>query len=113
MPEAATSPERYTLAVVTDDELYPEIRRHLGQELRTVLACTENEIKNVLEQAAVHAILFNLDCIGDGAIDGLDGLAEMRKIRDDVVSGIHALEQPHDSLEGESGRRRRILLVST
>ena len=85
MPEAATSPERYTLAVITDDDLYPEIRRHLGQGLRTVLASTENEIKNVLEQAELHAILFNLDCIGDGAVDGLDVLAEIRKIRDDVV----------------------------
>ena len=85
MPEAVTSPERYTLAVITDDDLYPEIRRHLGQGLRTVPASTENEIKNVLEQAELHAILFNLDCIGDGAIDGLDVLAEIRKIRDDVV----------------------------
>jgi DNA-binding NtrC family response regulator len=85
LPEAASSPERYTLAVITDDDLYPEIRRHLGQGLRTVLASTENEIKNVLEQAELHAILFNLDCIGDGAIDGLDVLAEIRKIRDDVV----------------------------
>ena len=85
MPEAATNPERYTLAVITDDDLYPEIRRHLGQGLRTVLASSENEIKNVLEQAELHAILFNLDCIGDGAVDGLDVLAEIRKIRDDVV----------------------------
>ena len=85
MPEAATSAERYTLAVITDDDLYPEIRRHLGQGLRTVLASTENEIKNVLEQAELHAILFNLDCIGDGAVDGLDVLAQIRKIRDDVV----------------------------
>ena len=85
MPEAATSAERYTLAVITDDDLYPEIRRHLGQGLRTVLASSENEIKNVLEQAELHAILFNLDCIGDGAVDGLDVLAEIRKIRDDVV----------------------------
>jgi DNA-binding NtrC family response regulator len=87
LPETATSPERYTLAVITDDddELYPEIRRHLGQELRTTLATTENEIKNVLEQPDLHAILFNLDCIGDGAVDGLDVLGEMRKIRDDVV----------------------------
>jgi len=85
LPEAATSAERYTLAVITDDDLYPEIRRHLGQGLRTVLASNENEIKNVLEQAELHAILFNLDCIGDGAVDGLDVLAEIRKIRDDVV----------------------------
>ena len=86
MPEAATSPERYSLAVITDDEeLYPEIRKHLGSVLHLSLASTESEIKDVLEQPGLHAILFNLDCIGDGPSDGLDVLEEMRKIRDDVV----------------------------
>lgn len=86
MPEAATSPERYSLAVITDDEeLYPEIRKHLGGDLRTSLATTEDEIKNVLEQHELHAILFNLDCVGDGPSDGLEVLEEIRKIRDDVV----------------------------
>jgi len=86
LPEAATSPERYSLAVITDDEeLYPEIRKHLGGDLRTSLATTEDEIKNVLEQHELHAILFNLDCVGDGPSDGLEVLEEIRKIRDDVV----------------------------
>jgi DNA-binding NtrC family response regulator len=86
LPEAASSPERYSLAVITDDdELYPEIQRRLGSELRTTLATNETAIKRVLEQTDLHAILFNLDCIGDGAGDGLDVLGEMRRIRNDVV----------------------------
>jgi DNA-binding NtrC family response regulator len=86
LPEAATSVERYTLAVITDDtEPFPEIRKHLGGEFRTSLATTENEIKTVLEVSGLHAILFNLDCIGDGPTDGLDVLEEIRKIRDDIV----------------------------
>jgi DNA-binding NtrC family response regulator len=86
LPEAAINPERYLLAVITDDnELFPEIRRHLGSELRTTLATNEGEIKRVLDQADLHAILFNLDCIGDGPSDGLDVLCEIRKLRDDVV----------------------------
>ena len=86
MPEAATSVERYSLAVVTEDgEPYPEIRKHLSGEFRTSLASTENEIKTALELAGLHAILFNLDCIGDGPGDGLDVLEEIRRIRDDVV----------------------------
>jgi len=86
LAEAATSLERYSLAVITDDEeVYPEIRKHLGSEFRTSLAASEDEIKAVLEQPGLHAVLLNLDCIGDGPIDGLDVLAEMRKIRDDVV----------------------------
>ena len=86
MAEAAASVERYSLAIITDDdEAYPEIRKHLGSEFRTCLATTENEIKSQLEQPGLHAILFNLDCIGDGPSDGLDVLEEIRKIRDDVV----------------------------
>ena len=86
MPEAATSPERYSLAVITDDtEPYPEIRRELGNEFRTFLATTEDEIKTVLEHSGLHAILFNLDCIGDGPVDALDVLEEIRKLREDLV----------------------------
>ena len=86
MPDAATSPERYSLAVITDDiEPYPEIRKELGGDFRTSLATTEDEIKSALEQAGLHAVLFDLDCIGDGPHDGLDVLGEIRKIRDDIV----------------------------
>jgi DNA-binding NtrC family response regulator len=86
LAEAATRPERYSLAVITDDkELYPEIRKHFGGQLHTSLATTEDEIKGVLEQPDLHAILFHLDCIGNGPSDGLDVLEEIRKIREDVV----------------------------
>lgn len=86
MPEPDSSPERYSLAVITDDaEMFPEIRKNLGGEFRTSLATTEEEIKALLEQSELHAILFDLDCIGDGPIDGLDILEEMRMIREDVV----------------------------
>jgi DNA-binding NtrC family response regulator len=86
LPDTDSKPERYTLALITDDnEISPEVRRHLGNQFRTTVASIEDEIKAVLEQAELHAVLFDLDCIGDGASDGLDVLAEMRKIRDDVV----------------------------
>jgi DNA-binding NtrC family response regulator len=86
LAESVASVERYSLAVITDDEEpYPEIRKHLGSEFRTSLATTESEIKDLMEQSGLHAILFNLDCIGDGPSDGLDVLEEIRKIRDDVV----------------------------
>ena len=86
MPETATSPERYALAVISDDdELFSELRKHLAAQFRTTLASTEDDIKSSLEFPDLHAILFNLDCIGDGPADGLDVLREIRKIRDDVV----------------------------
>ena len=86
MPEPAKSPGRYVLGVISDDEMvYPEVRKNLDGEFRTVLARNEEQIKNILEQPELHAILFNLDCIGDGAVDGLDVIEEIRKIREDVV----------------------------
>jgi DNA-binding NtrC family response regulator len=86
LAEAAASPEQYALAVITDDgELYSEIRRHLGGALRTTLAGNENDIKDVLEQPDLHAVVFSLDCIGNGPFDGLEVLEEIRRIRDDVV----------------------------
>ncbi len=86
MPDTSDSPERHLLAVISDDgEHYREVHKHLGSAFRTILASNEDEIKNVIEQADLHAILFNLDCIGDGPGDGLDVLEEIRKIRDDVV----------------------------
>ena len=86
MPESAASPECYSLAVITDDEeLYPEIRKHLGDQLRASLASNEAEIRNALEQSGLHAILFNLDCVGDGPADGIEVLEHIRKLRDDIV----------------------------
>jgi len=86
LPESAASPERYSLAVITDDdELYPEIRQHLGDQLRLSLASDESQIKTTLEQSSLHAILFNLDCISDGPADGIEVLEQIRKIRDDIV----------------------------
>ena len=86
MPESGVSPERYSLAVITDDEeLYPEIRRHLGDQLRTSLAANEAEIQQTLEQSGLHAILFHLDCVGDGSADGIEVLELIRKLRDDIV----------------------------
>jgi len=86
LPETGPSPERYSLAVITDDaDSFPEMRKHLSPAFRTSLATNEAEILAVLEQPDIHAILFNLDAIGDGPADGLEVLEEIRKIRDDVV----------------------------
>lgn len=86
MPEPVLSPERYALVVITDDaDLFPEVRKLLATQFRATLASTEADIKTTLELHDLHAVLFDLDCIGDGPVDGLDVLAEVRKIRDDVV----------------------------
>jgi DNA-binding NtrC family response regulator len=86
LPEPGSNHERYSLAVITDDaDIFPEIRKQLGEEFRTSLAATEAEITAVIERDDVHAILFSLDAIGEGLADGLEVLQEIRRIREDIV----------------------------
>jgi len=80
------SPERYSLSLITDDpDLFPECRKQLGSEFHASWASRGDEIKETLEQPELHAILFDLDSVGEGPADGLEVLSEIRKIRDDVV----------------------------
>lgn len=89
MSESFNSTDRYLLAVITDEvDFYPDVHRHLGSEFRTILSSTEDEIKKILEEPELHAVLFNLDCIVGGPADGLEVLEEMRRIRDDVVFAV-------------------------
>ena len=78
--------EQYALAIISVEEsAFPEMRRFLAPTFKTTLASTEEQIKSVVEDQAIHAILFDLDSIGDGANDGIDVLKEIRALREDVV----------------------------
>jgi DNA-binding NtrC family response regulator len=86
LPESDAAAERHLVAVVSDEpEHYRAIRDHLGDTFRISHARNEDEIQKVFENADVHAVLFDLDCVGDGAADGLEVLEEMRRLRDDLV----------------------------
>lgn len=86
MSASLANPERYSLALITDGaDLFPEFRKHLGGQFRVSLASTESEIKATLEHPELHAIVFDLDCVGDGPADGLEVLTGLHEIRDDVV----------------------------
>ena len=86
MDETPDRLERHQLTVISDrSEHYREVHKHLGAVFQTTLATTEAEIKKVLGEPELHAILFDLDCIGDGPGDGIEVLEEMRKVREDVV----------------------------
>jgi len=84
--EGSTGEEQYPIAMITDEETaFPEIRRALGPAFHAVLASNESEIKDLMDDAPLRAILFDLDSIGAGASDGIDVLREMRKLREDLV----------------------------
>jgi DNA-binding NtrC family response regulator len=78
--------EQYALAIISVEEAaVPEMRRYLTPTFKTTLANTEEQIKSVVEDPSIHAILFDLDSIGSGANDGIDVLKEIRALREDVV----------------------------
>jgi DNA-binding NtrC family response regulator len=78
--------EQYSIAIITaKGTSFPEIGRHLSPIFRTVLASTEEQIQAAVHDMGVHGIVFNLDCISEGAADGIEVLQEIRKLREDVV----------------------------
>jgi len=86
LPEIPDRLERhYSLLFPTGASIIARFTNTSAAFFRTTLATTEAEIKKILEEPELQAILFDLDCIGDGPGDGIDVLEEMRKVRDDVV----------------------------
>src|ERR1700693_429953 len=80
------SAKRYSIAIVTEKGTsFPEIGRYLAPNFRTVLASTEEQIQAAVHDVGVHGIVFNLDCIGEGAADGIEVLQEIRRLREDIV----------------------------
>jgi DNA-binding NtrC family response regulator len=78
--------EQYSIAIVTEKEAsFPAIRRHLAPHLRAVLASTEQQIHDAVHDSGVHGMVFDLDCIGEGAADGIEVLEEIRKLREDLA----------------------------
>jgi DNA-binding NtrC family response regulator len=78
--------EQYSIAIITaKGTSFPEIGRYLAPTFRTALANTEGQIQAAVHDMGVHGIVFNLDCISEGAADGIEVLQEIRKLREDVV----------------------------
>ena len=49
------------------------------------MASTEPQIKTLIDDPDIHGIVLDLECIGEGAADGVEVLQEMRRLRDDLV----------------------------
>jgi DNA-binding NtrC family response regulator len=78
--------KQYSIAIVTEKGTsFPEIGRYLAPTFRTILASTEDQIQAAVHDFGVHGMVFNLDCIGAGAADGIEVLQEIRKLREDMV----------------------------
>jgi DNA-binding NtrC family response regulator len=83
-PQTAT--ERYSIAIITLDEpMFREMRRALSPSFRTTMASTESQIKTLIDDPDIHGFVLDLECIGEGAADGVEVLQEMRRLRDDLI----------------------------
>jgi DNA-binding NtrC family response regulator len=83
-PQSAT--ERYSIAIITLNEpMFRDMRRELSPSFRTTMASTESQIKTLIDDPDIHGIVLDLECIGEGAADGVEVLQEMRRLRDDVI----------------------------
>src|SRR5215813_4302631 len=81
-----TPGDAYSVAVVTVEAAeFAGMRRGLAPAFRATLADSESSIKDAVEDAALQALLLDLDCIGDSTADGIEVLQEIRAIRDDFV----------------------------
>src|SRR5215467_3246329 len=81
IPEQAHS----IVVVIEDTEAFQEMKRGLLPGFRAKLASNEHSIKDAVEDSALQAMLFDLDCVGGGAPDGLEVIQEIRALRDDIV----------------------------
>src|ERR1700681_1966585 len=77
---------RYSIFIVTTDGLVgPEAEVHLASDydLRVFQSC--DELLAVHKKQPSHAILLDIDTIGDRSEDGIAALAELRAIGPDLV----------------------------
>ena len=78
--------ERYSIAIVTEQQnTFSNLRRHLVPAFRVTLAANEAEIQALFHEPDLHAIVVDLDSIGQGGLDAIDVLGKMRQIREDLV----------------------------
>jgi DNA-binding NtrC family response regulator len=73
------------VVVIAEASAFPEMRRGLLPAFRATLAASEQAIKEAVEDPSLQAMLFDLESVGEGARDGVEVLAEIRAIRDDMV----------------------------
>ena len=76
---------RYAVVIVTTDErVRPEAEAHLADHDLLVLQ-TWDELKTSINESHPHAVLLDLDTVGDRSSDGIAALTELRGLGPDLV----------------------------
>src|ERR1700692_798723 len=76
---------RYAVVIVTTDErVRPEAEAHLADHDLLVLQ-TWDELKTSINESHTHAVVLDLDTVGDRSSDGITALSELRALGPDLV----------------------------
>src|SRR5262249_16910907 len=105
----------YAISVITqDEEMFREVRRVMSAAFRISMVSSEAKIKELIDDSSIHGLILDLDVIGDCAEDGVEVLAEMHRLRQDMVmvavTGSKNIELPlHASQAGADHLLRKPL----
>jgi DNA-binding NtrC family response regulator len=76
----------YHIAIITaESSAFPDMQHFLAPRFKAALAQTEKQIQSVVDDAAIRAVLIDLDSIGDDVANALQLLQDIRQIRNDLV----------------------------
>ncbi|MGA7170638.1 MAG: sigma-54 dependent transcriptional regulator [Candidatus Sulfotelmatobacter sp.] len=85
-PSSRTETGRYAVVIVTTDErVRPEAETYLAPEHDLSLLRTWDELAALTSKQPPHAVLLDLDTIGDTSEDGITALIELRALGPDLV----------------------------
>ena len=94
MPASVTpGPERRIAIVTTDESALPDIEEFLAPAFHTTCLSTWEEILALMSRVPLNAVLLDVDTIGESTAQGVDALAELRRIGEDLV--LIALTRSH------------------
>jgi len=88
MAQAATNPaaEGPRIAICTDDpQVLPEARQYLAADFETYFLESWDQLASLLEQQPLHAVLLDIDMMGESSRNGVRALLELRASYQDLV----------------------------
>jgi two-component system response regulator PilR (NtrC family) len=74
------------IALLTGEEaVLPEVQESLAAAFHTTMVNSREEVLNLLGQAALEAVVIDIDTVGESSEHGLELLAELRQMEEDLV----------------------------
>ena len=85
-PTPTSAADARRIAVVTTDEpALPDVEKFLAPAFHVHYLTTRDEILALMSRTPLDAILLDLDTLGDSTDQGLEALAELGRISEDLV----------------------------